>query len=153
MRVARGIEVPALSDAVMIADGAADYNEMCTGCHLQPGMADSEISTGLYPKPPRLASVRRDSPAETFWIIKHAIKMSGMPAWGLTHDDARLWAMVAFLQQLPGLTAEQYAVLAARSAGDTSGHEHGDGAMAGMSMPAMKPHAHDHHDDEHPHAE
>ena len=152
---ARGIEVPSLSDPAMIAAGGADYDEMCTGCHLQPGMDDSELSTGLYPKPPRLASVRRDNPAQTFWIIKHGFKMSGMPAWGLTHDDTRLWAMVAFLQQLPRLSAEQYAVLTAHGDGngDMRDHEHAGGAMEGMSMPGMKPNVDSHHADEHRHAE
>ena len=150
---ARGIEVPSLSDPAMIAAGGADYDEMCTGCHLQPGMDDSEISAGLYPQPPRLASVRRDNPAQTFWIIKHGFKMSGMPAWGLTHDDTRLWAMVAFLQQLPRLSAEQYAVLTARGDGDMRDHEHGGGAMEGMSLPGIKPNVDSHHPDEHRHAE
>ena len=36
-----------------------------------------------------------------------------MPAWGPTHDDQRIWAMVAFLQKLPDLTPEQYQILTA----------------------------------------
>ena len=37
-----------------------------------------------------------------------------MPAWGITHEDERIWAMVAFLQKLPELTPEQYQILTAR---------------------------------------
>lgn len=111
---ARRLEVPPLDDAGLISSGGADYNEMCTDCHLKPGVRDSDLHAAMYPQPPNLAEVRRADPAQTFWIIKHGIKMSGMPAWGATHDDQRMWAMVAFLQQLPRLTPEQYQILTAR---------------------------------------
>ncbi len=131
---AHGIEVPSLDDPTKIASGSADYNAMCTGCHRAPGIARSEMAIGMYPQPPTLADVKRDNPAETYWIIKHGLKMSGMPAWGLTHDDGRIWAMVAFLQQLPRLTPAQYQILTARRAGAVGGHAHGDEAE-GMGMP------------------
>jgi hypothetical protein len=37
-----------------------------------------------------------------------------MPAWGITRDDERIWAMVAFLQKLPELTPEEYQIITAR---------------------------------------
>jgi hypothetical protein len=46
------------------------------------------------------------------WIIKHGVKLTGMPAWGLTHDDELLWDVVAFVRRLPKLTPEQYEALA-----------------------------------------
>ena len=46
--------------------------------------------------------------AEQFWIVKHGVKMTGMPAWGVTHDDELLWDVVAFVRKLPELTPEQY---------------------------------------------
>jgi mono/diheme cytochrome c family protein len=55
------------------------------------------------------AAARRD-----FWIIKHGIKASGMPAWGKTHDDERIWNMVAFLKRLPDLNENQYRILTNR---------------------------------------
>jgi hypothetical protein len=48
-----------------------------------------------------------------YWVIKHGIKTSAMPAWGRTHSDARIWAMVAFIKQLPTLNPEQYLDLVA----------------------------------------
>jgi len=33
---------------------------------------------------------------------------TGMPAWGVTHDDELLWDVVAFVRKLPELTPEQY---------------------------------------------
>lgn len=115
---AQGIKVPDLNDPDMLTSGGADYNEMCTECHLKPGHANSELRSGMYPQPPNLSKVTPRDPAQTFWIIKHGIKMSGMPAWGATHDDQRMWAMVAFLQKLPSLTPEQYQILTARDEED-----------------------------------
>lgn len=106
-RHAKDISVPNLEDPALILKGAGQYAAMCTGCHLAPGLRDSEIRAGLYPQPPNLSQQNVD-PREAFWIIKHGVKMSGMPAWGATHDDMTIWSMVAFLQKLPGMTPAQY---------------------------------------------
>ena len=58
-------------------------------------------------------AMKRRQPGRIFGVIKHGIKASGMPAWGKTHDDQRIWAMVAFIKQLPTLTPNQYQVLTA----------------------------------------
>jgi len=126
---ARNLEVPNLEDSEMLLAGGPDYNEMCAGCHLKPGQTQSEISLGLYPQPPNLSQASAQSDLETaakrrFWIIKHGLKMTGMPAWGATHDDTRIWAMVAFIQKLPTLDAAKYQILTARAEGEL-GHEHG----------------------------
>src|SRR5215204_548800 len=53
---ARAVAAPAaLDDPQLIAIGAGHYAEMCTGCHLAPGMAETEVRVGLYPKPPNLS--------------------------------------------------------------------------------------------------
>ena len=109
---ARDIAVPNdLDDANRISKGAGEYVEMCSGCHLAPGMKRSEISRGLYPRAPELRRGTDLTPAEQFWIVKHGVKMTGMPAWGVTHDDELLWDVVAFVRKLPELTPEQYETL------------------------------------------
>lgn len=103
------IAIPAdLADERRIASGAAQYAEMCSGCHLAPGMKRTEISRGLYPRAPELRRGTSLTPAEEFWIVKHGIKLTGMPAWGVTHEDRLLWDIIAFLQKLPHLSPEQY---------------------------------------------
>jgi mono/diheme cytochrome c family protein len=110
---AAGISVPRdLQNPKRIAAGAAEYAEMCSGCHLAPGMKKTEISQGLYPRAPELSRGVPLTPAEEFWVLKHGIKMTGMPAWGPTHDDAVLWDIVAFLRKLPALTPAQYQAIA-----------------------------------------
>ena len=103
------IAVPAdLAAPARIASGAGLYTEMCSGCHLAPGMEKTEMSQGLYPQAPVLFKGSERSAAEQFWIIKHGIKMPAMPAWGKTHDDRLIWDMVAFVRKLPGLSPAQY---------------------------------------------
>jgi len=74
-------------------------------------MKRTEISQGLYPRAPELRRGSRLTPAEEFWVVKHGVKMTGMPAWGVTHNDELLWDVVAFLRKLPELTADQYQTL------------------------------------------
>jgi mono/diheme cytochrome c family protein len=109
---ARDISVPIdLSDPKRIVSGAGQYADMCSACHLAPGMKRTEISRGLYPRAPDLRRETDLTPAEEFWVVKHGIKMTGMPAWGVTHSDQLLWDIVAFVQKLPELTPEQYKTL------------------------------------------
>jgi len=100
-----------LADPKRVASGAGLYAEMCSRCHLAPGMERTEISRGLYPRAPELHRGVDLTPAEEFWVVKHGIKMTGMPAWGVTHSDKLLWDLVAFLQKLPELTPDQYRAL------------------------------------------
>ncbi|WP_010490667.1 c-type cytochrome [Pseudomonas sp. S9] len=120
----KDIAVPNLNDETLIKAGAGNYNSMCIGCHLATGVAETELSQALYPAPPNLAKVGIDgSPAAAFWVIKHGIKATGMPAWGKSMGDPYIWGMVAFLNQFPKMDAQQYQALVASS----GGHEHGGG--------------------------
>ena len=49
--------------------------------------------------------------------------MTGMPAFGPTHDDATIWNIVAFIKQLPATDAEAYQRLE-QQAGPDHMHEH-----------------------------
>ena len=98
----------------MIQSGAGHYTALCVGCHLAPGVTKSDLRSGLYPHPPNLAQEDIQESRRTFWIIKHGIKMSAMPAWGKTLDDAAIWDVVAFVRKMPGMTPEDYQGLARR---------------------------------------
>ena len=137
-RAASDIQIPNnLNTSDRLLAGGADYNDMCAGCHLKPGKKESDFTIGLYPAPPNLTATadahghehgsdtgsKEAAIQRQFWIIKHGIKASGMPAWGPTHSDERIWNMVAFLQRLPSLTPDQYQIVTAR--GNTSdSHDH-----------------------------
>ncbi len=119
-----GIKVPNLDDPARIRLGAASYSAMCTGCHLSPGVEDTEIRPGLYPMPPNLTTEPLDSPETTFWVIKHGIKMTAMPAWGKTHTDEQIWNMVAFVHKLRGMTPAQYVQLGGKLPAEDDDHMH-----------------------------
>ena len=107
---ASDIKSPDLSGSERITRAAANYEAMCSQCHLAPGIEKSELYEGLYPQPPvfhKLAKYTR-KPEETFWIIKNGIKMTGMPSWGIYNSDKQIWDMVALLTELKNITPEQY---------------------------------------------
>jgi mono/diheme cytochrome c family protein len=105
---ARAIEVPPLEDPKRVMAGAQSYAALCVGCHLAPGVTKSDIRPGLYPHPPNLAQEDTKDTQRAFWIIKHGIKMSAMPAWGKSLEDARVWDIVAFVRKMPEMTPETY---------------------------------------------
>jgi len=97
---------PKLSDDSLVKKGFDHYENMCAGCHGAPG---SQPAEGFSPSPPSLTEeVEELSATELFWVTKNGIKMTGMPAFGLSHSDEEIWSIVAFLKQLPDLTEEDY---------------------------------------------
>jgi|SRR5271163_1289931 len=114
----RRIEAHFVTDPVRIADGAQNYAALCVGCHLAPGVSKSGIRQGLYPHPPNLAQEELQPAQRAFWIIKHGIKMSAMPAWGTTLDDEAIWNIVAFIRKMPDMTPDSYQRLSQNRAGD-----------------------------------
>lgn len=114
------IKMPNLSDTSLIRMGFVHYREMCVGCHGGPGIEQSEIAKGLYPNPPMLSKVIKDwTPQQLFWITKNGLKMTGMPAFGITHTDDMIWAIVAFTKKLPTLTNEQYQTFDSETKGES----------------------------------
>lgn len=127
---ARNITPPQdLTDPKRIATGAGLYSAMCSSCHGAPGEEKSDLAQGLYPQAPNLATGQKHTAAQQFWIIKHGVKLSAMPAWGKTHNDQLIWNMVAFIRTLPKLSPQQYKSVVASAPSD-------DEAM-GKDMPGM----------------
>jgi hypothetical protein len=65
----------------------------------------------LYPAPADLTkaeTVAQWTDTELFWIIENGIKDTGMIALGPTHQQQDIWAVAAFVRQLPEMTAERY---------------------------------------------
>ena len=148
----RNIVPPAdLNTPKRLAVGAGLYTEMCSSCHLGPGLEKSELSQGLYPPAPELARGSTRSAAQQFWTIKHGVKLSAMPAWGKTHSDDLIWDMVGFIRTLPKLSPEQYQAALASAPAD---HEAMMKGMAGMGdHHAKPPEATEHSHSQQPHAD
>lgn len=136
-RRAEDLVVPDLDGEERLAAGAKAFDEMCAGCHGAPGHEPFLGAKHMNPEPPDLAETAgEDAPAELFWVIKHGIRMTGMPAWGPTHSDAELWGLVAFVNRLPGLSSDEYRSLMAKAGNDGHAHTHGDVAGHHEEAPA-----------------
>jgi mono/diheme cytochrome c family protein len=134
---------PGLDDPARIPMGTEHYAAHCAVCHGAPGVPKGDIAHGLYPQPPDLAvTASAYSDGELFWILKHGIKMTGMPAWA-DHADDELWATVAFMRKLPGMTQAEYAKLVMQSM-QSGGHhptsDHGQARPADTSSPGAHSH-------------
>lgn len=155
-RHAMDVNPPDLSDPKLILAGLNDFEAMCAQCHTRPGGTPSSVAKGLNPPPPDLGeSATWMTSAELFWVTKNGVKMTGMPAWGESHEDTQLWPVVAFLVTLPGLDTNEYAKLLEQSRG--AGGHHDDEAKSAQNVvskavtePAVDTKTeHDHSDHEH----
>ncbi|MEZ5815496.1 MAG: c-type cytochrome [Hyphomicrobiaceae bacterium] len=107
---ARDIPVPDLSRAELATRGLPLYRSHCAACHGEPGRPPRPFAMGMTPVPPPIVAPARELPAnELFWVIKHGIKMTGMPAWEMKLSDAEIWSIVAFVKKLPDVSPLAYA--------------------------------------------
>jgi mono/diheme cytochrome c family protein len=134
---------PGRGDPAQLLIGTEHFAAHRAVCHGAPGVSKGEIAEGLNPQPPDLAySPEHYTISELFWIVKHGIKMTGMPAWG-DHSDDELWATVAFIEKLPGMSDQDYAKLVAASRAQ-GGHQHSGQEVPPGSAPRPTENDHDH---------
>lgn len=134
-RLARAVRVPAFGE-VQARQGAGVYAARCAGCHGGPGVAPQPYAMSMQPAPGSLIdAARKWEPAELYWITRHGIKMSGMPAWQFHLSEQELWQVVAFLRELPRLTTADYAAALDAALADTPSPAAG-AATQGTGAPA-----------------
>jgi thiosulfate dehydrogenase len=87
------------------AAGIKLYAENCAMCH---GTADghpSNVAIGLYQHAPQLGrhGVEDDPDGETYWKIKHGIRLTGMPSYTKTLSEDQIWTLALFLKHMDEL--------------------------------------------------
>ena len=88
-----------------IESGAKIYIGHCAGCHGVPANPDSQFARSFYPPVPGFFRIPPDmSEAQNFYIVKHGIRWTGMPAFGSTLDDTQIWQTVTFLSHITNLS-------------------------------------------------
>ena len=116
-----GIEAPPLGPA-HVEQGMLYFQSGCAPCHGAPGLSRNPVALGMLPQPPDLTRVSDDwSDAQLFWIVKHGIKYTGMPAWPAPSRDDEVWALVAFLRRMPQIPAEEYKAATRLRDGESQG--------------------------------
>ena len=100
-----------LDDPAMVKAGARAFAERgCVFCHGGPGAQWAKFSEGLNPGPPDLKDIAGElQPAEVFWVVKHGIRMTGMPSFGAAGvADPEIWSIVAFVKKLPTVSEADF---------------------------------------------
>jgi len=156
------VQIPDLNDQDVLYEAVVGFQDMCAACHTPPGGSPTALARGLNPQPTELAwAGAKRSSAELFWVTKHGIRMTGMPAWGPTHFDAELWPIVALISRFPDFTDTDFGnlLMAAQEAGVEHVHDHdqhhdhshvheGDDHGHHHNEHDDSRHSHHHHDDD-----
>jgi mono/diheme cytochrome c family protein len=91
------------SDENLMA-GAKLYRQMCSRCHGLSKESDNIYGRSFYPPAPLLALNRPSySDNEMFWIVKHGIRNTAMPAWGNLLSDDDIWHVVTLVRKFDSL--------------------------------------------------
>lgn len=101
-RAAQGITAPPVTE-LSVRLGRMQYVAHCAACHGQDGRTASDIGRSMYPRASDLGSaqVQEWSDAELFWIIRHGLRMTGMPGFGKQLSDGEIWPLVHYLREIP----------------------------------------------------
>lgn len=126
-RHAISLRAPPLDDPALALKGAGHYATGCLQCHGAPGVPRAALVRRMLPQPPLLpGKLQGKSPEELFWIVKHGIKYTAMPAWVAPGRDDEVWAMVAFLERFPELTPAQFRQMAYGELAEQGGNGRAD---------------------------
>ena len=104
------VKAPPLKDRALMVKGAGHYEIGCRPCHGSPESRQlPPVARAMTPHPPELfRELPKWNAKQLFYIVKHGVKFTGMPAWPAQQRDDEVWAVVAFLLELPWLTAGEY---------------------------------------------
>ncbi|SEL88037.1 Cytochrome c553 [Sphingomonas palmae] len=97
-----------------MVSAAGHFAQACASCHGAPGVRPLPVMQRATPHAPDLSvNAREWSDRQLFWILRHGVKFSGMPAWGADGRDDEIRRMVAFVRALPTMTPARYRALVA----------------------------------------
>jgi mono/diheme cytochrome c family protein len=106
---AKSARNPVSDSPAVIREGLEHFADHCALCHANDGSGHTELSEGLYPKPPDLRASRTQSlsDGELYYIIQNGVRFTGMPAFGDSHGAEETWHLVRFIRHLPSLTPDE----------------------------------------------
>jgi mono/diheme cytochrome c family protein len=102
---------PVAPTAANLTDGAKEYEEHCALCHGGAKAKSSPMRDKFSPPAPQLIDkIPHDPDAWLFWVTKHGVRMTAMPAWDGVVSDNDIWKIVAFIKHSKTLPAETESV-------------------------------------------
>ena len=107
---ARDKRNPVTNSTEVLSDAKAHWADHCAICHANDGSGQSEMGSHMYPPAPDMRKERTQgmTDGELFYIIENGIRLSGMPAWGGSHEGGEdSWKLVHFIRHLPSLSASE----------------------------------------------
>lgn len=133
------IDPPELEIADLVPLGAAHFHGGCATCHGMPGQSFNPVYDHMLPRPPDLQihapMWKRE---QLFWIVRHGIQFTGMPAWSGKDRDDEVWAVVAFLEALPLMETGDYLKYAKGSIeGNIEAQDYSAKALASEGRPKV----------------
>jgi mono/diheme cytochrome c family protein len=107
---ARTNPIPASPD--VFAEARAHWADHCASCHANDGSGDALMGRNMYPPAPdmRRPETQQMTDGELFYIIQNGVRLTGMPAWGVSgsaHDEEDSWKLVHLIRHLPQLSFEE----------------------------------------------
>jgi mono/diheme cytochrome c family protein len=108
--------VPIAADEAAYSAGAEVYKQHCAVCHGLPGVPQSAIASGMFPKPPKLmegTGVTDDPAGESYWKVAGGIRMTGMPGFEKTLSTTQMWQVSLLCANADKLSAPVKQILAA----------------------------------------
>jgi mono/diheme cytochrome c family protein len=104
VRYASGESNPVSLNEDNLKAGVDTYKTMCARCHSTPEGAASLFGESFYPPAPHLPyGMTQYTDSQLFWLIKHGIRNTGMPAWGSMLSDEEIWQIVSLLKNAQDL--------------------------------------------------
>ncbi|MGZ5599711.1 MAG: c-type cytochrome [Methylobacter sp.] len=132
----RPVEAPELDMTGLLPLGAAHFQLGCATCHITPGRALNPVYDQMLPPPPDLqVHAPMWTSEQLFWIVRHGIQFTGMPAWSGHGREDEVWAVVAFLQALPAMKPADYLEFAN---GNNKGHSEAQNYPDSQGRPKVK---------------
>jgi len=87
-----------------LAAGMEIYKQMCAQCHGQLSGRPSVLGASFYPPAPQLPGHGTGyNEAEVFWIVKHGVRNTSMPAWRNLLSDENIQQVTAFITRIDSL--------------------------------------------------
>ncbi len=90
-----------------LATGMKLYQSNCAGCHGDISHPESSMANSLFPRAPQFVHEEPDMPEnQNFYLVKHGIRYSGMPAWEHSMTDQQTWQVIMFLSHIGKLSPQ-----------------------------------------------